>query len=53
MDTTLLEFANNQHLLSFYGYWQFAVCLFAFIGLMGIWWHIGRRTPNPLTKRCF
>ncbi|MEM9835772.1 MAG: hypothetical protein AAF828_04690 [Bacteroidota bacterium] len=36
----------HQQLLSFYGWWQFAVCLFAFIGLMGIWWHIGRRQKD-------
>jgi hypothetical protein len=26
----------------FYGWWQFAVCLFAFCALMAIWWHIGK-----------
>ncbi|MCB0704273.1 MAG: hypothetical protein KDC34_03150 [Saprospiraceae bacterium] len=30
-------------LLSFYGWWQLVVCLFAFLGLMGIWWHIGKK----------
>lgn len=33
----------ERALLNFYGWWQFAVCLFAFVGLMGIWYHIGRR----------
>jgi hypothetical protein len=30
-------------LLSFFGWWQFSVCSFAFVALMGIWWHIGRK----------
>ena len=30
-------------ILSFFGWWQFSVCLFAFVALMGIWWHIGRK----------
>ena len=29
--------------LHFYGWWQFSVCLFAFMALMAIWWHIGRK----------
>ncbi len=33
----------NNDILLFYGWWQFAVCLFAFVALMAIWWHIGRR----------
>lgn len=36
----LLE--NNIDVLLFYGWWQFAVCLFGFIALFSIWWHIGR-----------
>ena len=27
----------------FYGWWQFATCLFAFVALLSIWWHIGKR----------
>lgn len=27
----------------FYGWWQFGTCLFAFIALVSIWWHIGKR----------
>lgn len=27
----------------FYGWWQMAVCLFAFFGLMSIWWHLGKK----------
>ena len=33
-------------LLSFYGWWQLTVCAFAFVGLMAIWWHIGRRQED-------
>ncbi|MEM9647421.1 MAG: hypothetical protein AAF969_03000 [Bacteroidota bacterium] len=31
------------NLLSFYGWWQFAVCFFAFMALMAIWWQIGKK----------
>ena len=31
------------NLLHFYGGWQVVVCLFAFLALMAIWWHIGRK----------
>lgn len=34
--------ATNE-ILSFYGWWQFSVCLFAFLALLAIWWHIGKR----------
>ncbi|MFC4636069.1 hypothetical protein ACFO3O_19320 [Dokdonia ponticola] len=33
----------NNDILLFYGWWQFAVCLFAFVALMAIWRNIGRR----------
>lgn len=33
----------NSDILLFYGWWQFTVCLFAFVALMSIWWHIGKR----------
>ncbi len=39
----LLKMTVDNEILSFYGWWQFAVCLFAFIGLLAIWWHIGKR----------
>jgi len=29
--------------MSFYGWWQFAVCLFAFFALIAVWWHIGKK----------
>lgn len=41
-DAFTSEFSNTG-LLIFYGWWQMAVCFFAFIALMSIWWHIGRR----------
>lgn len=28
---------------AFFGWWQLAVCLFAAIGLLAIWWHLGRK----------
>jgi len=33
----------NKEVLSFYGWWQLSVCLFAFIALLAIWWHIGKK----------
>ncbi|WP_350285281.1 hypothetical protein [uncultured Croceitalea sp.] len=32
----------NETLL-FYGWWQFGTCLFAFVALLSIWWHIGKK----------
>ncbi|WP_235295741.1 hypothetical protein [Portibacter marinus] len=29
--------------LHFYGWWQAITCLFAFLALAAIWWHLGRR----------
>ena len=39
---SLLSIATNE-IISFYGWWQFAVCLFAFMALIAVWWHIGKR----------
>ncbi len=36
----------DAQLLSNYGWWQFSVCLFAFVALMAIWWHIGRKQKD-------
>ncbi len=33
-------------ILRFYGWWQFGVCLFAFIALLSIWYHIGRKKDD-------
>ena len=37
---------TEPFLLSFYGWWQFLVCLFAFVALVAIWWHIGRKQKD-------
>jgi len=36
----------DSQLLTFFGWWQLAVCTFAFIALMAIWWHIGRKQKD-------
>ncbi|MBL4708764.1 MAG: hypothetical protein JKY48_10050 [Flavobacteriales bacterium] len=36
----------NPEIHSFYGWWQFSVCLFAFFALMSIWWPIGRKQKD-------
>lgn len=33
----------DQEILWFYGWWQLVVCLFAFMGLIAIWWHLGKK----------
>jgi len=40
------EFLVEPQLLTFYGLWQLVVCLFAFVALMAIWWHIGRKSKD-------
>ena len=42
---SILSGAEFQ-LLAFYGWWQLSVCAFAFVALMAIWWHIGRRQED-------
>lgn len=37
---------EKYQILNFYGWWQFAVCFFAFIALMAIWYHIGRKQKD-------
>lgn len=37
---------SSAHLLNFYGWWQFGVCLFAFVALLAIWWHIGKKRAD-------
>jgi hypothetical protein len=37
---------TKYQILNFYGWWQLAVCLFAFLGLMAIWYHIGRKQKD-------
>ena len=41
-----LKYLTDPQLLSFYGWWQLAVCLFAFFALLAIWWHIGRKQKD-------
>lgn len=36
----------NNDILVFYGWWQFATCSFAFVALMAIWWHIGKKQKD-------
>ena len=31
---------------TFYGWWQFSVCLFAFFALFSIWYHIGKKQDD-------
>ncbi|HBI39889.1 MAG TPA: hypothetical protein DDY16_02940 [Tenacibaculum sp.] len=33
----------SHEIIYFYGWWQLSVCLFAFIALIAIWWHIGKK----------
>lgn len=32
-----------MNIQTFFGWWQLIVCLFAAIGLLAIWWHLGRK----------
>lgn len=41
-----IETVTRLNLLSFYGWWQFGACLFAFVGLLAIWYHIGRKQKD-------
>lgn len=43
---TSFQYLIDNQLLSFYGWWQLVVCLFAFVALMAIWWHIGRKQKD-------
>ena len=36
----------EPELLTFFGWWQIAVCLFAFASLLAIWWHLGRKRED-------
>lgn len=38
-----MDIIQENALLNFYGWWQFAVCGFACAALLGIWYHIGRK----------
>ena len=41
-----MDTQDLTHIQQFYGWWQFAVCLFAFLALMAIWYHIGRKRKD-------
>lgn len=34
---------GTQQILNFYGWWELVTCSFAFIGLLSIWYHLGRK----------
>lgn len=36
----------KDEILLFYGWWQFGTCLFAFVALLSIWWHIGKKQKD-------
>lgn len=36
----------ESQLLAFFGWWQLGVCAFAFVALLAIWWHIGKRQQD-------
>ena len=40
---SIYNLSSTSETFLFYGWWQFATCLFAFIALVSIWWHIGKR----------
>jgi len=37
---------QDLDLLYFYGWWQMSVCFFAFVALLSIWFHIGRKLKD-------
>ncbi|MFS4467943.1 hypothetical protein [Maribacter sp. 2210JD10-5] len=37
---------STNEILSFYGWWQFSVCFFAFLALFAIWRHIGKKQQD-------
>lgn len=41
-----LETSSSSEISMFYGWWEFSVCLFAFLCLMAIWYHIGKRQKD-------
>lgn len=42
LTSSVLVNSINETFL-FYGWWQFGTCLFAFVALISIWWHIGKK----------
>ena len=41
-----LNIVSSTDVSIFYGWWQFSVCLFAFLALLSIWYHIGKRQDD-------
>lgn len=41
-----MEAVSSSEISMFYGWWQLSVCLFAFLSLMAIWYHIGKRQKD-------
>ncbi|RUA15644.1 MAG: hypothetical protein DSY83_07260 [Flavobacteriia bacterium] len=41
-----METVSSSEISMFYGWWQLSVCLFAFLSLMAIWYHIGKRQKD-------
>lgn len=41
-----LDIVFSTQVSIFYGWWQFSVCLFAFLALMAIWYHIGKKQDD-------
>jgi len=38
-----MEMQNLNEITLFYGWWQLTVCLFAFLALIAIWYHLGKK----------
>ncbi len=41
-----MDVVSSSQVAIFYGWWQFSVCLFAFLALMAIWYHIGKKQDD-------
>lgn len=41
-----MDIVSSSHISIFYGWWQFSVCLFAFLALLAIWYHIGKKQDD-------
>lgn len=42
----LSNILTDNAILNFYGWWQLVVCAFAFVALLAIWYHIGRKQKD-------
>ena len=41
-----MDIVASTQVSTFYGWWQFSVCLFAFLALFSIWYHIGKKQDD-------